>query len=280
MRRSSSGAKIDLLKILECLFFFEANQSDLEPIREYQSHAVKWTRQKNILRAQFGTSADAVEKGPPARGPDIQAGGRLACGHHARRRPMDPSSATRVPLSSGPHPATAHRGPVPRLPPRARPPTFFSKPLPLLFPSHLSLRRTYPKPAPPPPPPLDSMAAVQRILRAAASGGAAARRRMASLAAEERVARRPAAERNVQWVFLGCPGVGKGTYASRLSRLLGVPHIATAHGGPCSRRARLHRPPCCAGETGPPLRLSRVQISMFCAALIWIRFSRVDQPRA
>ncbi|XP_077247006.1 adenylate kinase 1, chloroplastic-like [Tasmannia lanceolata] len=32
---------------------------------------------------------------------------------------------------------------------------------------------------------------------------------------------------NVQWVFLGCPGVGKGTYASRLSHLLGVPHIAT-----------------------------------------------------
>ncbi|KAI8015214.1 hypothetical protein LOK49_LG05G00600 [Camellia lanceoleosa] len=33
--------------------------------------------------------------------------------------------------------------------------------------------------------------------------------------------------RNVQWVFLGCPGVGKGTYASRLSSLLAVPHIAT-----------------------------------------------------
>ncbi|XP_052201381.1 adenylate kinase-like [Diospyros lotus] len=33
--------------------------------------------------------------------------------------------------------------------------------------------------------------------------------------------------RSVQWVFLGCPGVGKGTYASRLSALLGVPHIAT-----------------------------------------------------
>lgn len=32
---------------------------------------------------------------------------------------------------------------------------------------------------------------------------------------------------NVQWVFLGCPGVGKGTYASKLSNLLGVPHIAT-----------------------------------------------------
>ncbi|KAI4382867.1 hypothetical protein MLD38_008772 [Melastoma candidum] len=30
-----------------------------------------------------------------------------------------------------------------------------------------------------------------------------------------------------QWVFLGCPGVGKGTYASRLSSLIGVPHIST-----------------------------------------------------
>lgn len=28
-------------------------------------------------------------------------------------------------------------------------------------------------------------------------------------------------------MFLGSPGVGKGTYASRLSKLLGVPHIAT-----------------------------------------------------
>ncbi|EPS66480.1 adenylate kinase, partial [Genlisea aurea] len=34
-------------------------------------------------------------------------------------------------------------------------------------------------------------------------------------------------DRNVHWVFLGSPGVGKGTYASRLSALLGVPHIAT-----------------------------------------------------
>lgn len=39
--------------------------------------------------------------------------------------------------------------------------------------------------------------------------------------------RRTGSERNVQWVFLGCPGVGKGTYAARLSKLLGVPHIAT-----------------------------------------------------
>ncbi|KAF8084881.1 hypothetical protein N665_0694s0014 [Sinapis alba] len=37
----------------------------------------------------------------------------------------------------------------------------------------------------------------------------------------------PSKRRNFHWVFLGCPGVGKGTYASRLSTLLGVPHIAT-----------------------------------------------------
>ncbi|EFJ32392.1 hypothetical protein SELMODRAFT_407838 [Selaginella moellendorffii] len=30
----------------------------------------------------------------------------------------------------------------------------------------------------------------------------------------------------MQWVFLGCPGVGKGTYASRLALGLRVPHIA------------------------------------------------------
>ncbi|XP_068646293.1 adenylate kinase 1, chloroplastic-like isoform X2 [Aristolochia californica] len=39
--------------------------------------------------------------------------------------------------------------------------------------------------------------------------------------------RRDPENRNVQWVFLGCPGVGKGTYSGRLSQLLGVPHIAT-----------------------------------------------------
>ena len=39
--------------------------------------------------------------------------------------------------------------------------------------------------------------------------------------------KRDVKDRNVQWVFLGCPGVGKGTYASKLSTLLGVPHIAT-----------------------------------------------------
>eukprot|EP00249_Psilotum_nudum_P012853 c24007_g2_i1 orf=482-1366(-) len=37
---------------------------------------------------------------------------------------------------------------------------------------------------------------------------------------------KPAAERGMQWIFMGCPGVGKGTYASRLAKLLGIPHIS------------------------------------------------------
>ncbi|KAL6960189.1 adenylate kinase [Sarracenia purpurea var. burkii] len=49
----------------------------------------------------------------------------------------------------------------------------------------------------------------------------------ASLNCELLPLRRSPKGRNVQWVFLGCPGVGKGTYASRLSNLLGVPHIST-----------------------------------------------------
>ncbi|WOL09781.1 putative adenylate kinase 1, chloroplastic [Canna indica] len=86
------------------------------------------------------------------------------------------------------------------------------------------------------------MATFHRLLRSAAAGSSpatvAARRGFSALAAEP-VARFPAGlapsspdpvrreDRNVQWVFLGCPGVGKGTYASRLSQFLGVPHIAT-----------------------------------------------------
>eukprot|EP00955_Chlamydomonas_euryale_P047204 353615-Chlamydomonas_euryale.AAC.8 len=32
---------------------------------------------------------------------------------------------------------------------------------------------------------------------------------------------------SIRWVFLGAPGVGKGTYASRASKHFGVAHIAT-----------------------------------------------------
>ena len=30
----------------------------------------------------------------------------------------------------------------------------------------------------------------------------------------------------MNWVFLGAPGVGKGTYASRVAKLMGVPHVS------------------------------------------------------
>ncbi|GLC40765.1 hypothetical protein PLESTB_000024900 [Pleodorina starrii] len=36
-----------------------------------------------------------------------------------------------------------------------------------------------------------------------------------------------AAQPSINWVFLGPPGVGKGTYASRVAKAFGVPHIAT-----------------------------------------------------
>uniref|UniRef100_A0A1D1XQ46 adenylate kinase n=1 Tax=Anthurium amnicola TaxID=1678845 RepID=A0A1D1XQ46_9ARAE len=89
------------------------------------------------------------------------------------------------------------------------------------------------------------MAAMNRLLRASTSPSSSSlysamvRRGLSSLASEAeprfpsslRIGSHPLRKdpkgRNVQWVFLGCPGVGKGTYASRLSQLLGVPHIAT-----------------------------------------------------
>ncbi|XP_062185898.1 probable adenylate kinase 6, chloroplastic [Phragmites australis] len=78
-------------------------------------------------------------------------------------------------------------------------------------------------------------AASRRSLAAAASAAAppkdaaeaGVRAAAAAAAATGRTGRDREDGRRVQWVFLGCPGVGKGTYASRLSQLLDVPHIAT-----------------------------------------------------
>ncbi|KAL0375138.1 UNVERIFIED_CONTAM: adenylate kinase [Sesamum radiatum] len=77
------------------------------------------------------------------------------------------------------------------------------------------------------------MAALARLFRSSSSSAVSFIRR--SLSTEAAVELRSQSysprvdpkARNVQWVFLGSPGVGKGTYASRLSALLGVPHIAT-----------------------------------------------------
>ncbi|KAI5009722.1 probable adenylate kinase 6, chloroplastic [Hordeum vulgare subsp. vulgare] len=102
--------------------------------------------------------------------------------------------------------------------------------------------------------------AMSRAIRACAASGAS-RRGLASVEAMGAAAKGPPAAgrwagrgpggrgkvedgARVQWVFLGCPGVGKGTYAGRLSRLLGVPHIATgdlvrhelASSGPLSKQ--------------------------------------------
>lgn len=83
------------------------------------------------------------------------------------------------------------------------------------------------------------MTPLQRLLSAAARAAAApspAVRMMTTVACEadptiqlkfDPRTRRDGERRGFQWIFLGCPGVGKGTYAGRLSQLLGVPHIAT-----------------------------------------------------
>ncbi|KAJ7515601.1 hypothetical protein O6H91_22G019800 [Diphasiastrum complanatum] len=42
----------------------------------------------------------------------------------------------------------------------------------------------------------------------------------------EAPSKRQVSKNGMHWVFLGCPGVGKGTYASRLASLLSIPHIA------------------------------------------------------
>ncbi|CAO2036975.1 unnamed protein product [Urochloa humidicola] len=80
------------------------------------------------------------------------------------------------------------------------------------------------------------MAGISRAIRACATASrrslatasaAALPKEAAAAAVTGRKWREREDGRRVQWVFLGCPGVGKGTYASRLSQLLDVPHIAT-----------------------------------------------------
>ncbi|CAN6464133.1 unnamed protein product [Victoria cruziana] len=84
------------------------------------------------------------------------------------------------------------------------------------------------------------MAALHRVLRPLAATATASGRAFSALVsdaggrapviplkAHPEPSKQQHQNRNVQWVFLGCPGVGKGTYASRLCHLLGVPHIAT-----------------------------------------------------
>lgn len=68
---------------------------------------------------------------------------------------------------------------------------------------------------------------ITRSLYFYSSASAAPEPEIKSYFQKDNVARKAPEDRNVQWVFLGCPGVGKGTYASRLSKFLGVPHIAT-----------------------------------------------------
>ncbi|KAJ7567051.1 hypothetical protein O6H91_02G130400 [Diphasiastrum complanatum] len=80
---------------------------------------------------------------------------------------------------------------------------------------------------------LTASSALQRLRNQTQSRGGAAlavawevelQQEVPSLVAAEEG--RQAAGRGTQWVFLGCPGVGKGTYATRLASLLHVPHIA------------------------------------------------------
>ncbi|XP_062165655.1 adenylate kinase 1, chloroplastic [Alnus glutinosa] len=74
------------------------------------------------------------------------------------------------------------------------------------------------------------MAAITRLARSSSSISYLRRCLSSAISSETNplfTSRKDPKDRNVQWVFLGCPGVGKGTYASRLCKLLGVPHIAT-----------------------------------------------------
>lgn len=77
-----------------------------------------------------------------------------------------------------------------------------------------------------------AVTAVRRLASSCSGDGYGLR---SSLHAHSAAAAQPASEawsspssppRGPKWIFLGCPGVGKGTYASRLAKFLGIPHIA------------------------------------------------------
>jgi adenylate kinase len=85
-----------------------------------------------------------------------------------------------------------------------------------------------------------AMHALLRLRAAAATAAAAAPRRCASsstaaapdtaalsAALSAECAALAAGGGRVAWVLLGAPGVGKGTYASRVAALMGVPHVST-----------------------------------------------------
>ncbi|GLT89675.1 hypothetical protein SLE2022_076520 [Rubroshorea leprosula] len=74
---------------------------------------------------------------------------------------------------------------------------------------------------------LAGLSQIRRCMCSSSAAAVAEAETAPSFLQSYKITRRDPKERNVQWVFLGCPGVGKGTYASRLSNLLGVPHIAT-----------------------------------------------------
>jgi predicted ATPase with chaperone activity len=59
-----------------------------------------------------------------------------------------------------------------------------------------------------------------------------------------------AAGGRLHWVFLGAPGVGKGTYASRVAKLLGVPHISAGD----LVRDEIKAGTALAKQARPPLR--------------------------
>ena len=63
------------------------------------------------------------------------------------------------------------------------------------------------------------------FVQARRAGTAAAADPNAALITSE-VAALAAEGKKLMWVFLGAPGVGKGTYASRVAKLLGVPHVS------------------------------------------------------